>query len=66
MSQCNYCTLQELKKRYKGTDTKLLRRDDKGFALGGENVYAVPKGERLDTEKHFVAWFMEMPNKCQC
>lgn len=66
MGQCNWCSYQDIKKRFKGTDIRVLTRDEKGFSLGGVNVYAVPRGEKLDRAKHYIAWFMQLPERCCC
>ena len=66
MLTCNYCTMQNIKERAKKDNSKIITRDNAGFALGGVNVYIVPKGKRFDKDKHLVAWFMELPERCAC
>lgn len=63
--QCNLCSLKSIKKKRKGTGVRILQRLDTG-KMHGTNIYAVPKGEKLDHDKHFIAWFMEIPNHCCC
>jgi len=41
-------------------------RDGEVSLLGGITVYLKPTGVKLDTEKHFQAWFMELPDSCAC
>lgn len=33
---------------------------------GGIFVFVVPKGESLDRDKHFKAWFMSLGKSCEC
>lgn len=35
-------------------------------ARWSKRVYIVPKGKRFDKDKHLVAWFMELPERCAC
>jgi hypothetical protein len=64
MSRCNFCSLEDLKKRAKlEPDIELQIEPTFG---GGVNVYKIPKGEDLKRKQHFVAWFMEVGSSCEC
>lgn len=65
MGMCNFCTYNAMKRRAKEGGYRLV--------LIGNNVYSLQKGERLPKnitkeweDKHFRAWFMELPSSCFC
>lgn len=66
LTQCNYCSLQEIQRRAKREGKFVTRRADTKYALGGFNVYVYPRGVPIDHDKHFVAWFMELTDHCVC
>lgn len=74
MSLCNYCALEDIKRRAKETNKKVTVRDNAKWGMGGVNVYMHPSDVRLSNviedskihDKYFVAWFMELPNHCCC
>jgi hypothetical protein len=61
---CNYCRLKDIKRRAKekGARVKIIIED----------VFVIPKGEKPDLRdpddggKHWVAWMMEIPERCYC
>lgn len=63
MNMCNYCNLLDIKKRTK---------DDQRVTLIGDDCYRHPKDidilklSKVEREKYFVAWFMELPKYCCC
>ena len=44
LTQCNYCTVQSLKRRYKGRGKVVMHNSDDWV-----DVYVVPNDEELDT-----------------
>lgn len=71
LTQCNYCTLQELKRRRKkGYRITILKAHVPG--LGGLNVYVHPKEVKIDPKdlKHkalyWQCWFMALGRRCEC
>ena len=60
--RCNKCVYDSLKR----AGHRRIKRADTEYELGGVNVYLIPKGEKLDTKKHFAAWFMSLPERCEC
>jgi len=65
MSECNFCSLKMIKARCPtGHRVRVVPAKDSG--LGGFNVYRYCAGETIDHKKHFVAWFMALPGKCDC
>ena len=61
MTMCNYCTLKGLRKK----GFRIIKRHAT-WGMGGHEIYRVPIGEKLDKEKHHVAWLMEIPDHCVC
>ena len=67
---CNYCDLQDMKKRYKDQTLHVVSRN------GWRDVYFVPAGETLDTRRDPETWnalsdqwkcsMMEIGDKCDC
>ncbi len=59
LTQCNYCSLKSIKRRAKEKNQKVvLKPAKKGkYYMGGQDVFV--NGE-------FVAWFMELSNRCCC
>ena len=74
MSSCNYCNWKMMKKRAKEQGRNLVLSSNGNFGLGGISVYEIPQGKDKDIilgneklrEKHFKAWFMELPDRCEC
>jgi len=65
LTSCNRCTLKLLRKRKSpGESIKVV--EDKDSGMGGFNVYQFPKGHKIIHSKHFVAWLMEIPERCEC
>ena len=60
MSECNYCRWQ----RYKAKGYRIATREEAqkefGESGGGGGVVVVNK------DGEFVAWFMELPERCCC
>lgn len=63
---CNRCTLESMRHSQPEGVRIVLRRKGANFGLGGIAVLAVPKGETPDIDKHRVAWFMELTERCCC
>ena len=78
LTRCNYCTLQNIKRRAKEEGNKVILKP--GWR-GGTDVYVVPKGVAIPKEvksgtdkeegdefhkKYCVAWFMELTSHCAC
>lgn len=76
LTQCNYCTLRGIRRRYKGTGSRVLVRYNARWGAGGANIYVVPKDVRVPKggiiedskfhDKYSAAWFMEISNSCAC
>ena len=75
MSDCNYCSLQRIKRdaRKDGLTVTVLR--DAAWGMGGQNVYVHPKGVKIaklpggedgERAKYRQSWFMELPDGCRC
>lgn len=62
---CNLCVLNKLKKR-KPSGKRIRVVADKDSGMGGFNVYEYFAGETIDHKSHFVAWLMEIPERCEC
>ena len=74
MGQCNYCTMQQIKRDAKLNYKKVITRDGTG-QLGGTDVFVVPQNtsvpekivnDNVFSTKYFVAWFMKLPDHCAC
>jgi len=65
MSQCNYCSFKALK-RNKKNKHRIFKQPASNYSLVGINIYEVPIGDKLDHNKHFVSWYMELPDSCAC
>lgn len=68
MTQCNWCSLQDMKKRR--PNHKLIKQV--GF-MGGVDLFFVPVGEepRLtdpdnDKSSHWAGWMAEIGSSCGC
>lgn len=60
LTQCNYCTLKLLKKKY---GEALIRRGDGFYVKDPKGDYMLmPEGTRA----RFIAWFMAIPEECCC
>lgn len=59
MNQCNRCTFEKYKEM---PGVKIVTKDD---PAGGVNVYMIPEDETFD-KKHLLAWFMFLPDECEC
>ena len=67
MSRCNYCSMEEIKKnRKKGEIIERKFNPPEMDPLGGVNIYKRLKTEKLNHDKHFISWFMELPDHCSC
>jgi len=70
LTRCNFCTLQSIRRWYKGTGARIHRR----FYGGWTEIYVVPKGKKLNTQRNkeedpsrqFVASFLELTSSCAC
>ncbi len=68
MSQCNYCCLRAIKQRAKARGMQVTVKSD-DFDMGGLSAYAHPPDQEPDTSENStdrLAWFMELPEQCQC
>lgn len=69
MGNCNYCTLKDLRIKYKDkgrVNTRSGPIDEFTKDLGrGIDVIFIPKGKTISDGKT-IAWFMELPKKCAC
>lgn len=69
LTPCNFCSLRAIRAKYKGNGTRVhVRRSPTAQFPNGKNIYAVPQGGAIDTETdvHFVAWFAEIGERCEC
>jgi len=75
MTQCNYCSLENLKKRARSEGVKIhvivvTEESSKVHEPSkGTSIYFVPEGAQLDTwpgSDQFRAWLMKVPDKCAC
>lgn len=74
MSDCNFCTLQRMRRGLaKGKRLTVLA--DATWGMGGVHVYIHPEevdirklegGEDGPRSKYRSAWFMELPERCCC
>lgn len=72
MSECNCCCFERLKKCLKRGD-KLVKskKPIMGFPAGVD-IHIIPADKKFskltDTEReeYFMAWYAELPNKCEC
>lgn len=68
---CNYCEFEKLK-RLASQNSLVITKHYRDNKLGGVDVYVHPRGidinkiEENKKEDYFVAWYMELPNKCAC
>ena len=65
LTSCNYCSHERTKAVAKRTGKIIVLKPHRG-ELDGTDCYAVPKGEKLDHEKHFVSWYMGLTDRCMC
>lgn len=67
---CNFCELKALRKEAKAIGGRVVVA--KNNAIGGVNIYLVPKGERPDVRtpadggKHWRFWFQSLSEECTC
>ncbi len=72
MGSCNYCNLQDIKRRAKQKGATVHVLKSSMDSLGGNDVFVVPKGQELDKRqpddggKHWVSWLMEISEVCCC
>ena len=75
LTPCNWCSLQQIKKRAKAENKKVTILRDAKWGLGGMNVYVHPKavvvgklkgGEDGARKKYRTAWFQELSQSCCC
>ena len=80
MGQCNYCSMQGIKRNAKQQKKKVVTRYSS--FMGGINVFTVPQGVEIPKkiveasdelpngdkfhEEYFTSWFMELPDHCCC
>jgi len=80
LTSCNFCNLQAIRRDAKRDKLKIIKRRSIS-ALGGYDIYAVPKtvniprtiigctenneGDSFHT-KYFVGWMMEIGTHCEC
>ena len=62
---CNRCEFEHLRANAE-QDRKIVEVQTDPGALGGVNVYVRYSESPLDTEVHFVAWYMELSEDCAC
>ena len=70
LTQCNYCSLENMKHRYKGQKLHIIGN------RGWLDIYFVPKGEKLDTHqdpktgnhlsKQWKSSMVEISTNCCC
>lgn len=80
LTQCNYCRYQVYKRRAAQQEKKIVVKTSHSI-LGGVDLFALPKGEKLPPykepskrlpngcevyKKYHVAWFMELGSRCCC
>ena len=69
MSLCNRCRVDELVRDNPGGHVFLVfTTTPSGEPDGGVDVYVVPAGEKLQPhrDEYWVAWCMELTEKCAC
>ena len=74
MSQCNYCSLQKIKKAAAKAGNKVILTDKKWIMpfIGGVNVFVVPPNMTIEdlnddnAENYFSTWFMYLSDHCVC
>jgi hypothetical protein len=65
---CNFCSFEDMKRRYTEKGKSLVTLPSKG-QLGGVDVFAVSDGEEPNKNPaygNWVCWFMSLPSKCSC
>jgi len=71
LTRCNYCNLKSIKRRAKSKGLVVTKRSG-DFGLGGMDVFVHPKeikicvGDKVQRDKYFVSWLMEIPKYCCC
>lgn len=67
LTQCNFCSLEDIKRKAKreGKKVTLLPAKRDKYYMGGLDVFVHPKKVK-PTRRHLVAWFMELGNSCCC
>ena len=76
LTPCNHCSLKGIRARVKAAGKKKVTvLQDAIWGMGGHNVYVHSKdvdisklkgGEEGERRKYFVAWFMEIGERCGC
>jgi hypothetical protein len=64
--RCNRCTLNEARKLAKMCHLTLTTRPHVVGSWEGIDVLMHEPQEEPDHERHFVAWFMALPDHCVC
>jgi len=64
MSQCNYCTLKDIKGEARARGLEVTVKSD-DFGMGGVSVYVHGSDQELKSGES-AAWFMELPEECVC
>lgn len=70
LTSCNFCTLQSIRRRHKGTGARVYQV----YINGWLEIYVVPKGQKLNTKRaadgepsdQFTASLMELTPSCVC
>ena len=73
LTRCNYCSLQNIKRRAKEQGARVYVRPSK-FMGGGYDIFVVSAGDKLDASVdkdgncgwQWVSWMMEIPDHCVC
>lgn len=63
ITKCNKCTFDILKHRAKYTGKSILKLNNE---MGGVDILEYSPYDTANKDKHFVAWFMELPDQCRC
>jgi hypothetical protein len=68
LTQCNYCSFQNIKRTAARNGERITTKPGKRYKTlpKGVNVFSIPRGEKLDEEKHLVSWFWALPHSCSC
>ncbi len=65
LTPCNFCNLARIKRaRLRGESIKVV--PSKESKLGGFNIYKLAVGEKINHDRDFIAWMMEIPDECAC
>lgn len=75
MAECNYCTLQRIRRDAKKKGMEVTVLGDADWGMGGKNVYVHPTavniaelegGEDGERKQYRMAWLMSIPDQCVC